>query len=370
MSGWLGRVRFPFQRLAQGQRPAVDGRHFATLAPARQVVRDGDEVAVGRDQPLELGAEGDDAPAVAVGGGHVEAFALSLLRAGAAEQLDLGRLVGGLDGAVRQACRDLVGRPGALGVIRHGHGIGRVLARHDILDPKAALDDVAGAEQSDRQGSWRVAGDPQGPALQEGKRPAAAGDPGERLPHGEALVEHRIEAVAARLPGRVERMECREIDAGVREVGAVGRPGGIGEGPGDRPGLLRCGPVARRVPERQLAGDDAVDHPRRALGEIVGGAHPDGEQGGVAERAPRSARRQPCSGCSCVAASWWPWSRLRMQAPSNRRRRHPRRRWRVPRSSTRRCGCRDCRHRWRNRGRAASPHRCRFPWPGSRPDWR
>ena len=46
----------------------------------------------------------------------------------------------------------------------------------------------------------------------------------------------------------------------------------------------RLGPAGLGIPDRQLAGDDAIDHARRALGKIVGGAHPDGEQGDGAER--------------------------------------------------------------------------------------
>ena len=79
-------------------------------------------------------------------------------------------------------------------------------------------------------------------------------------------------------------MQRREVDAGVVEPGAVARPGGVGEGRGERARGPRLGPAGLGIPDRQLAGDNAIDHARRALGEIVGGAHPHREQGDVAER--------------------------------------------------------------------------------------
>ena len=151
------------------------------------------------------------------------------------------------------------------------------------MDLEGSLDDVAGSEHGDGQRLRRVPEQAHDAALQHRHRPAATGDAGKRLPDGHGTVEYAVEFIASGGPDLIEAVQRLEIDPGIGELGAILRPAGIGEGPSNGAGGRGRAPSRYRVPDRQPAGDDAVDHARRALRQVVGGPHLHRQQGHVAE---------------------------------------------------------------------------------------
>lgn len=71
-------------------------------------------------------------------------------------------------------------------------------------------------------------------ALEERYCSATAGDPGQRLPDSDLLVEHAIELVAPTGPDLVQLNQRGEIDPRIGQLGAVAGAQDVGEGPGDR----------------------------------------------------------------------------------------------------------------------------------------
>lgn len=90
-----------------GQGTGIPRNNFATRAPAGHVVGDSDEVAVGRNQPFQFGAESDDAPSLTIGTAlvaRINELAAELEALNQAEHIEKAREA--LANAARRAASD------------------------------------------------------------------------------------------------------------------------------------------------------------------------------------------------------------------------------------------------------------------------
>ena len=272
----------PVERLGENRRlgRGVPGDDLAALPPFRHVVLHDDEVAERRDEAFHFRDERHQAPPVAVAGGDVHPFLPCLLPRGDAKELDRGRLGAGPAGQ-RRAHRALgpdIGVP-----VRHVDGVRGFLGGHQVLELERVLDDVALAEHGGRDARRRISRDMHDAALQVRQR--AAGAPGlrERFHHGALTVEGAIERVAARRPNGVEIVKPLQVNARIGQLRAVRGAHDVGQRPGDRARRdLACAPAEQRMPDRQFARDDHVDLARRLRREVIGGAHPHGDERHIA----------------------------------------------------------------------------------------
>ena len=197
------------------------------------------------------------------------------------------------DGQLRGAPRDLVHvlRDEAIRALAHGHG---------RTDGQAAPPDIALGKQLARNRLRRIAPDADAAAQLIGLRPSGSQHRLQRFPKADALVEDRVEPVAARGPDIVQRQQLVEVQIAQPSV----RAQHLGHRPCDLAGGLWRAPIGSG-PDRQFAGLDRAHLTRRLRGK--GFAHLDlhGQKLKPGPRAPtrhNALERGPQAGIECLLA--------------------------------------------------------------------